>query len=106
MVSRAMSELRYRFRAIFRRSALGRELDAELHFHLEREAEKHMRAGASRDDAMRVARLAFGGMNRIKDDTRDARGVSFIEEVTRDVRYALRGLRARPAFTAGVVITL
>jgi predicted permease len=83
-----------------------RELEAELRFHLERETEKLMHTGMSRDDATRQARLAFGGVERIKDDTRDARGVALLETVAQDLRYAARGLRAKPGFTAAVVLTL
>jgi putative ABC transport system permease protein len=55
---------------------------------------------------MRRARLAFGGVERIKDDTRDMSGVSWLETFSTDARYAIRGLRARPAFTTAVVLTL
>jgi putative ABC transport system permease protein len=60
----------------------------------------------SPDEAPRRARIAFGGIDRFKDDTRDSHGVSLIEHVTQDVRYALRGLRARPMFTAADIATL
>src|SRR6266536_480708 len=106
MLGEFWSELRYRARAIFRRNEVERELDDELRSHLEHEAAKLERAGVSRAEAMRRARIEFGGMDRIKDDTRDARGVSLVEHVIQDVRYALRGLRARPMFTAAVIITL
>src|SRR5262245_8064217 len=100
------SDLRYRFRAVFQRRALEQELDDELQFHVEREARKLEDTGLTPDEAKRQARLAFGGVGRIKDDTRDMSGVSWLENVAQDVRYALRGLRARPAFTASVILTL
>ena len=100
------SELRYRLRAITHRADLERELDDELRFHVEQEAEKYIRDGVPHAEALRRAQLAFGGMSRIKDDTRDARGVTFFEHVIQDLRYAARGLRARPWFTAVVVVTL
>ena len=100
------SDVRYRFRALFRRRAMDRELDDELRFHLEQEAAKLAAHGMSADEAMRTARLAFGGVDRIKDDTRDVSGVSWIEVLGQDLRYALRGLRAHPLFTASVVLTL
>ncbi len=37
MLSEIVSEIRYRLRALFRRSALERELNDELQFHLQRE---------------------------------------------------------------------
>jgi putative ABC transport system permease protein len=106
MLAQLLSDIRYRVRALFRRDAVERELDDELRFHIENEAATYMRDGVSRAEAHRRARLAFGGMDRIKDDTRDARGLVLLETTWQDLRYALRGLRARPAFTLGVILTL
>ena len=104
--SDALSEVRYRLRALFRRRAMERELDEELRFHLEHEAKKLEASGLSPNEAIRQARLAFGGVERIKDDTRDQNGISWLEMFTQDLRYAVRGLRTRPAFAAAVAITL
>jgi putative ABC transport system permease protein len=106
MLTRFLSELRYRLRVLLRRDHAERELDAELHFHLEQEAEKYVARGIPREAALRRARLAFGGVERIKDDARDARGLVFFDTLAQDLRYALRGLRARKAFSLGVVLTL
>ena len=100
------SDLRFRLRALFRRSAMERELDEELRFHLEHEIEQQVAAGVPRAEAERRARVAFGGIERIKDDARDARGISALEILGQDLRYAARGLRSTPGFTAAVVITL
>src|SRR5688572_17832169 len=105
-LSDILSDLRYRFRAVFRRKAMERELDDELQFHIEREAWKLEAAGLQPAEAIRRARLAFGGVERIKDDTRDVSGISWLETFGSDLRYAARGLRQRPAFTAAVVLTL
>jgi predicted permease len=100
------SDLRYRWRAIVSRGTVERELDDELRFHLEREAERYQQAGVPRDEALRLARLAFGGVERAKEESRDARGTALVESMVQDFRYALRGLRAKPGFTLGVVLTL
>src|SRR5205085_8893795 len=100
------SDASYRVRAVFRRRALERELDDELRFHLDREAESYERAGMSPPAARRRARLAFGGLEQIKEESRDVRGTVFVETFLQDLRYAVRGLRARPGFTTGVVLTL
>src|SRR2546423_8665983 len=100
------SDLRLRLRALFRRDVMERELADELRFHLEHAIDKNMRAGMSRADAERRARIEFGGVERIKDDARDARGVAFLDTVSQDVRYAWRALRSKPGFTAAVVVTL
>ncbi|HVT38648.1 MAG TPA: ADOP family duplicated permease [Gemmatimonadaceae bacterium] len=52
------------------------------------------------------ALLAPGGVEQTKEDARDARGTLLLESIVQDLRFAARGLRARPAFTAGVVLTL
>jgi predicted permease len=106
MLNRMLSELRYRLRMLLARDSVDREIDDELRFHLDRETEKYLRAGMSADDAKRRAMLALGGLNRTKDDTRDAHGTVLLDQFFQDLRYSLRGLRARPAFTAAVVITL
>jgi predicted permease len=101
-----LSDLLHRLRAIVWRSDVERELDDELRFHLERETEKLMRHGLNRADATRQARLAFGGLERIKDDARDVRGIALLDIMSQNMRYALRGLRAKPGFTIAVVVTL
>ena len=106
MFFESWSDLRYRLRAIFGRGSVERELDDEVRFHIAHEAEKLERSGMTRGAAIRAATIAFGGVDRIKEDSRDARGVAWLEHVSQDVRYALRGMRARPAFTAVVVATL
>ena len=101
-----LADLKYRLRALFRRDAMERELDDELRFHIEREIERHLAAGLTRPEAERRSRRDFGGLDGIKEDARDARGVARIDSLVQDLRYAWRGLKARPAFAAGVVLTL
>jgi predicted permease len=105
-LSDALSDVRYRFRAVFHRTAMERDLQDELQFHLEHEARKLEATGLPPGEAMRQARLAFGGVERIKDDARDVTGASWLDVLRQDFRYAVRGLRARPAFTVAVVVTL
>lgn len=99
-------DLYIRLRSLFRRSAAEAELDDELRFHIERQAEKYAAAGMNGDAAQRRARLAFGGVDQIKEDCRDARGLSWIETFLQDVRYAARMFRRTPVFTAVAVFTL
>src|SRR6185437_8081574 len=74
MLPELWSDLRYRARALLRRHTVEQELDAELRFHIERQAEVYERAGMPRDEAMRRAQLAFGGVERMKEASRDMRG--------------------------------
>jgi predicted permease len=101
-----LSDLRYRLRALFDRRSMERELDDELRFHIERETQKLIERGVAPADAARQAALAFGGLSRVKDDARDARGVALLDSLRQDLAYAVRGLRAHPGFTAAVTIAL
>ncbi len=101
-----LSDLIFRFRSLFRRSAVENELDDELRFHLEQQVEKHVRSGLAREEALRQTRLEFGGLGQVKEDCRESRGVTFIETAARDIRYALRQLSRTPAFTITVLLTL
>ena len=101
-----LSDLVYRLRALFRRDHLNAELDEELQDHVERETEKYLRSGLPVDEARRRALIALGGMEQVRQQTRDSRGVRMIEQMLQDLRYGLRSLGKNRAFTAVFVFTL
>jgi putative ABC transport system permease protein len=106
LVTQLVSELRARWRVLVRRAAIERDLDDELRLHLDLEAAKLERAGLPRDEARRRARLAFGGIERIKEETRAASGTRVADELGQDVRYAVRQLRASRGFAAATILTI
>src|SRR5215471_9955558 len=81
-----------------RRDAIEAELREEMRTHIE------MRASAKGDPA--GARRQFGNMTLLIEDSRAAWGWPRLESWVRDLRFALRVLARKPAFTATVVLTL
>jgi predicted permease len=98
--------LRSMFLAGHRRRAFEDGMSEELRFHIQQYAEDRMRSGVSREEAYRSARLEFGGLNSVKENCREARGLHLFDEVGRDLRYAARLLRKAPAFTVTALLTI
>ena len=101
-----LHDLFFRLRTLMRRPAAEHELDDELRFHLERQTDKYVRSGMSEAEALRRARLEFGGLDQVKNECREARGVSLVESLVQDLHYSSRTLLHSPAFTACAVLTL
>jgi predicted permease len=101
-----MSLLNY-LRSLFaRRAQMDADLDEELRAHIARQADDLERAGLSRAEAERQARIAFGAIEKAKENVREQRSAFWLETLYSDVRFGLRMLRKNPAFTAIAIVTL
>jgi predicted permease len=99
-------KLPLRFRSLFRKERVERELDEELQFHLERQIEENLAAGMAPEEARYAALRALGGVEHTKEQCRDQRRVNFIEDFVQDLGYSLRKLRREPGVAMAVALTL
>lgn len=106
MLAELLNDLRYRLRALTRGADLNREMEAEIEAHLEREAEALERQGLPAAEARRQARLAFGGLEGLKERSRDERGTRRLEDYRQDTGYAWRRIRRSPALSLTIVALL
>src|SRR5262247_2278130 len=102
----ARADMLRRLRSLIRRREIEDRLDDEIRFHVEQQIEKNRRAGMTRDEARRQALIRFGGVEQVRERTRDEFRAATIENLARDVRYGLRSLRRHPGFSAMAVLSL
>jgi putative ABC transport system permease protein len=95
-----------RVRAMLTRRRLEHELDEELRSHLELSAAEHIRRGLSPEAARARARRDLGCTTHVREQWRDARGFTPLDDLLTDLRHGIRRLVARPAFAAVTLATL
>jgi hypothetical protein len=105
-MSRRFDILRLRWRSLFRRDSVERDLDKELSFHLAQQIEENIARGMNPPTAREAALRTLGGLTQIQEDCRDMRRTNHIENLGSDLRYAFRSLRRTPSFTTIIVLTL
>jgi predicted permease len=93
-------------RWLFRRRPRADELDEEIRNHLALEIERRIDRGESPVEAERAARREFGNVAMVTEVTRSMWRFAWIDEIARDLKYALRGMRKAPGFTLAAVLIL
>ncbi|MGA2098290.1 MAG: ABC transporter permease, partial [Candidatus Acidiferrum sp.] len=93
-------------RRLFQKSRAETELDQELLDHLDRQIAGYVAAGLSPEEARRRAKLEFGGLERVKEEVRDAHWETHLDNLVRDFRYAIRNLRKDRRFTFVAIFAL
>jgi predicted permease len=90
----------------FRKSRAERDLDRELRFHLDQLISDNLAAGMPPKEARRDALIKLGGIDRVKEEVRDSRWETHLDNFLRDFCYALRNLRRDRQFALITIFTL
>ena len=106
MMGAWLSRMRFLVRQTLSMRKRHSEMDDELEFHLEQAIAANIAAGMTAEEARRQARIAFGGVERTREQCYEQRPGWWMGTVAQDVRYALRGFRRNAAFTITVIATL
>jgi macrolide transport system ATP-binding/permease protein len=91
---------------LFRGGRREREFADEIDSHLDMHIKDNLRAGMTAEQARRSAILSLGGVERTKQAYRERGTLPLVENVLRDLLFALRQLRKNPGFTATAVMML
>src|SRR5688572_15346695 len=103
---RWLSIIPLRLRSLFHRSDVEQDLDDEMLYHIERQTEQYIAKGLRPQEAHDAALRDFGGIDQLKEKSRDTRRVHLIEDLGRDLLYGLRILWRNRGITAIAVLTL
>ena len=92
--------------ALLHSRQMDREIDDEISSHLAEATDEYVRQGLSPEEARRAARRSFGGVVQARELHRQVRSFTWLDELSRDLRYTVRTLRKSPTFTITAAATL
>jgi hypothetical protein len=101
-----LNRLRSFVHSMLVRSNLEREFDDEIQDHLDRDIAERMARGIDAREARRQAVADLGGVDNVRERLRDEHGISILEDLGRDVRFAARRLARNPQYAVLVVLTI
>ncbi|MBL8228960.1 MAG: ABC transporter permease [Bryobacterales bacterium] len=93
-------------RALLRRRKMEDALDQETHLHIDLQTEEYIRSGMSPAEARAAAQRRFGNLASVHERCREENGITRLETMWQDIRFAARTLTHQPGFTATVLLTL
>lgn len=99
-------KLPLRLSSLFHKNKVELDLSDELQFHLQSQIEEYVAQGMDRQEARRTALRSLGGIEQVKEECRDARRISFIENLIQDTRFGLRLFRRSPGFSILAILCL
>src|SRR5437016_611772 len=101
-----LKSIYHRFIGLVYKSAIERDMDDEMSFHIRMRSQQYIDSGMHPDEARRKAKKQFGNLGLIKEAGRSVKGGGLMEEFLKDLRYGARTLSKNIGFTAVAVITL
>src|SRR4026209_2469476 len=95
-----------KLRWLFRKDKVEADLAEEMRSHPEHRTADNLADGLSPDEARSAAQRRFGNLSSVQEQAREVRGWRWVDELAKDLRFALRQLIKSPGFSTVAIVTL